>query len=99
MNNMKLPVGIDQFDKLIKSGFYHVDKTRLIEQLLQNWGEVNLFTRPRRFGKTLNMSMLKSFFEIGTDKTLFDQLYKIQITAAKTSKYQKAVKYVTVKVK
>ena len=99
MNNMKLPVGIDQFDKLIKSGFYYVDKTRLIEQLLQNWGEVNLFARPRRFGKTLNMSMLKSFFEIGTDKTLFDQLYKIQITAAKTSKYQKAVKYVTVKVK
>ena len=75
MNNMKLPVGIDQFDKLIKSGFYYVDKTRLIEQLLQNLGEVNLFTRPRRFGKTLNMSMLKSFFEIGTDKTLFDQLY------------------------
>ena len=75
MNNMKLPVGIDQFDKLIKSGFYYVDKTRLIDQLLQNWGEVNLFTRPRRFGKTLNMSMLKSFFEIGTDKTLFDQLY------------------------
>ena len=75
MNNMKLPVGIDQFDKLIKSGFYYVDKTRLIEQLLHNWGEVNLFTRPRRFGKTLNMSMLKSFFEIGTDKTLFDQLY------------------------
>lgn len=72
---MKLPVGIDQFDKLIKSGFYYVDKTRLIEKLLQNWGEVNLFTRPRRFGKTLNMSMLKSFFEIGTDKTLFDQLY------------------------
>lgn len=75
MNNMKLPVGIDQFDKLIKSGFYYVDKTRLIEQLLQNWGEVNLFTHPWRFGKTLNMSMLKSFFEIGTDKTLFDQLY------------------------
>ena len=75
MNNVKLPVGIDQFDKLIKSGFYYVDKTRLIEQLLQNWGEVNLFTRPRRFGKTLNMSMLKSFFEIGADKTLFDQLY------------------------
>ena len=74
-NKLMLPVGIDQFDKLIKSGFYYVDKTRLIEQLLQNWGEVNLFTRPRRFGKTLNMSMLKSFFEIGTDKTLFDQLY------------------------
>ena len=55
MNNVKLPVGIDQVDKLIQSGFYYVDKTRLIEQLLQNWGEVNLFTRPRRFGKTLNM--------------------------------------------
>ena len=75
MNNMKLPVGIDQFDKLIKSGFYYVDKTRLIEQLLQNWGEVNLFTRPRRFGKTLNMSMLRSFFEIGADASLFDGLY------------------------
>ena len=95
----KLPIGIENFAKLQSEDFYYVDKTRLIEQLLQNWGEVNLFTRPRRFGKTLNMSMLKSVFEIGTDKTLFDQLYKIRITAAKTSKYQKAVKYVTVKVK
>ena len=75
MNNMKLPVGIDQFDKLIKSDFYYVDKTRLIEQLLQNLEEVNLFTRPRRFGKTLNMSMLRSFFEIGADASLFDGLY------------------------
>ena len=73
--NLKLPVGIDQFDKLIRSDFYYVDKTRLIEQLLSNWGEVNLFTRPRRFGKTLNMSMLRCFFEIGTDKTLFEDLY------------------------
>ena len=56
-------------------GFYYIDKTRLIEQLLQGWGKVTLFTRPRRFGKTLNMSMLKSFFEIGTDKSLFDGLY------------------------
>ena len=70
-----LPVGIDGFEKIRKAGFYYVDKTKLIEQLLQNWGEVNLFTRPRRFGKTLNMSMLKSFFEIGTDTTLFDGLY------------------------
>lgn len=73
--NLKLPVGIDQFDKLIRSDFYYVDKTRLIEQLLSNWGEVNLFTRPRRFGKTLNMSMLRCFFEIGTDETLFEDLY------------------------
>ena len=56
-------------------GFYYVDKTKLIEQLLENWGKVNLFTRPRRFGKTLNMSMLRYFFEIGTDRTLFDGLY------------------------
>ena len=70
-----LPVGIDGFEKIRKAGFYYVDKSKLIEQLLQNWGEVNLFTRPRRFGKTLNMSMLKSFFEIGTDTTLFNGLY------------------------
>ena len=74
-NTLKLPVGIDEFRKLRESDFYYVDKTRLIEQLLLNWSEVTLFTRPRRFGKTLNMSMLKSFFEIGTDKTLFDGLY------------------------
>ena len=60
-NNLKLPVGIDDFRKLRESAFYYVDKTRLIEQLLLNWSEVTLFTRPRRFGKTLNMSMLKSF--------------------------------------
>lgn len=72
---MKLPVGIDDFRKLRESNFYYVDKTKLIEQLLQSWSEVTLFTRPRRFGKTLNMSMLKSFFEIGTDKSLFDGLY------------------------
>ncbi len=74
-NTLKLPVGIDDFKKLRESHFYYVDKTRLIEQLLLNWSEVTLFTRPRRFGKTLNMSMLKSFFDIGTDKALFDGLY------------------------
>ena len=74
-NTFKLPVGIDDFRKLRESHFYYVDKTRLIEQLLLNWSEVTLFTRPRRFGKTLNMSMLKSFFDIGTDKALFDGLY------------------------
>ena len=74
-NKLKLPVGIENFEEIRKSGFYYIDKTRLIEQLLQNWGKVNLFTRPRRFGKTLNMSMLKSFFEIGTDTSLFEGLY------------------------
>lgn len=74
-SKLKLPVGIDNFEKIRKSGFYYIDKTKLIEQLLQNWGEVSLFTRPRRFGKTLNMSMFKSFFEIGTDKSIFDGLY------------------------
>lgn len=72
---LKLPIGIDSFEKLRKEKFFYVDKTRLIEQLIERWGEVNLFTRPRRFGKTLNMSMLRHFFEIGTDKSLFDGLY------------------------
>ncbi len=74
MENRKLPVGIDSFEKLRKENFYYVDKTGLIADLMRNWGEVNLFTRPRRFGKTLNMSMLKSFFEIGGDKSIFDGL-------------------------
>ena len=65
----KLPVGIDSFEKLRREDFYYVDKTGLIRELPNNWGEVNLFTRPRRFGKTLNISMLKSFFEIGGDKS------------------------------
>lgn len=72
---LKLPVGIEDFQEIRKAGFYYVDKTRLIEQLLESWGKVNLFTRPRRFDKTLNMSMLRYFFEIGTDKTLFDGLH------------------------
>ena len=74
-NTLKLPVGIENFEEIRKLGFYYIDKTRLIEQLLQGWGKVTLFTRPRRFGKTLNMSMLRSFFEIGMDKSLFDGLY------------------------
>ena len=73
--SLKLPVGIEDFQEIRRLGFYYVDKTKLIEQLLENWGKVNLFTRPRRFGKTLNMSMLRYFFEIGTDWTLFDGLY------------------------
>ena len=74
-NTLKLPVGIDSFDKIRKNGFYYIDKSGLIEQLVQPGGEVTLFTRPRRFGKTLNMSMLRSFFETGTDASLFDGLY------------------------
>ena len=70
----KLPVGIENFEEFSKEDFYYVDKTMFIAELLQNWGKVNLFTRPRRFGKTLNMSMLKCFFEMGTDKSLFDGL-------------------------
>lgn len=74
-DTLKLPVGIDDLKKIREAGFYYVDKTKLIEQLLQSWGEVTFFTRPRRFGKTLNMSMLKSFFEIGAEKSLFQGLY------------------------
>ena len=70
----KLPIGIEDFKKLRKEDFYYTDKTGLIRDLLNNWGEVNLFTRPRRFGKTLTMSMLQSFFEIGGDKSVFDGL-------------------------
>ena len=70
-----LPVGVEDFEDIRKDDYYYVDKTKLIEQLFDNRGKVNLITRPRRFGKTLNMSMLKYFFEIGTDTSLFDGLY------------------------
>lgn len=72
---IKLPVGIEDFKEIRQEEFYYIDKTKLLEQLLEKWGKVNLFTRPRRFGKTLNMSMLRYFFEIGTDESLFDGLY------------------------
>lgn len=71
---VKLPIGIESFEKIRTEGFYYVDKTGLIKELLDNWGEVNLFTRPRRFGKSLNMSMLRYFFEYGCDGSLFDGL-------------------------
>ena len=80
MNQAKLPIGIENFEEIRKEGFYYIDKTGLIKDLLNNWGKVNLFTRPRRFGKTLNMSMLKSFFEIGADETLFEGLQISQET-------------------
>ena len=70
----KLPIGIESFEEIRKEGFYYVDKTGVIGQLLEKWGKVNLFTRPRRFGKSLNMSMLKAFFEIGGDPALFEGL-------------------------
>lgn len=69
-----LPVGIDSFEKIRKEGFYYADKTELISDILHSWSEVTLFTRPRRFGKSLNMSMLKYFFEVGADRSLFDGL-------------------------
>ena len=74
-NELMLPLGIELFNEIRNGKFYYIDKTQLIEQLLDQWGKVNLITRPRRFGKTLNMSMLKFFFEIGTDKALFDGLH------------------------
>ncbi len=67
-----LPLGVDSFEEIIKSDFYYVDRTGLISDLLHNWGKVIFFTRPRRYGKSLNRSMLKSFFEINTDKNLFN---------------------------
>ena len=74
-NRLKLPVGIENFEEIRRNQYYYIDKTKLIEQLFDSLGKVSLFTRPRRFGKTLNMSMLKSFFEIGTDPSLFYGLY------------------------
>ena len=74
MTAKKLQVGIENFEEIRKQNFYYVDKTGLIVDLLASWGKVNLFTRPRRFGKTLNMSMLKCFFEISGDKSIFDGL-------------------------
>ena len=78
MLRKKLPIGIENFEEFSSENFYYVDKTLFIKELLQNWGKVNLFTRPRRFGKSLNMSMLKCFFEIGSEPMLFDGLKIMQ---------------------
>ena len=78
VSTLKLPVGIDSFEKIRRNNFYYIDKTKLIEQLVETGGEVTLFTRPRRFGKTLNMRMLKAFFGTGADESLFDGLYIAQ---------------------
>lgn len=80
LRKKRLPVGIENFEKLQKEDFYYVDKTGVIKDILTHWGEVNLFTRPRRFGKSLNMSMLKSFFELGADKELFRNLKILEET-------------------
>ena len=74
----KLPIGIENFEKIRRNDFYYVDKTALIKDLLEGWGGINLFTRPRRFGKSLNMNMLKYFFEYGCDPQLFEGLPSVQ---------------------
>ncbi len=74
----KLPIGIENFEDIRRNGFYYVDKTALIKDLLEGWGGINLFTRPRRFGKSLNMNMLKYFFEYGCDPQLFEGLPSVQ---------------------
>ena len=70
----RLPVGVENFEQIINDNYYYVDKTGLISELIRNGGMVNLFTRPRRFGKTLNISMLKHFFSIERDQSIFDGL-------------------------
>lgn len=94
----KLPIGIENFEEMRREDFYYVDKSHVIEQLLTQWGKVNLFTRPRRFGKSLNMSMLQSFFEIGKDKTLFDGL-RISDNQELCEKYQGRFPVVSVSLK
>lgn len=94
----KLPIGIENFEEMRREDFYYVDKSHVIEQLLTQWGKVNLFTRPRRFGKSLNMSMLQSFFEIGKDKTLFDGL-RISDNQGLCEKYQGKFPVVSVSLK
>ena len=89
-STLKLPIGIDYFEEIRTKGFYYIDKTMFIKELLDNWGKVNLFTRPRRFGKTLNMSMLKAFFEIGENAGLFDGLnisHEAELCEAYQGKY------------
>ncbi len=98
MEQKRPPVGIESFEKLRAGNFYYVDKTGLITELLENWSEVNLFTRPRRFGKSLNMSMFKTFFEIGTDKSIFDGLAILKNTSlCETYMGKYPVIYITLK--
>ena len=73
---LKLPIGLENFQEIRQMGFYYIDKTKMLEQLLEKWGKVNLFTSPRRYGKSLNMRMHQTFFEIGANTSLFEELYK-----------------------
>ena len=94
----KLPIGIENFEKLQTEDFYYIDKTNLIKELLTGLAEVTLFTRPRRFGKSLNMSMLKCFFELGTDKNLFSKL-KISKESALCEEYMGKYPVISVSLK
>ena len=76
----KIPIGFDRFKILREEDFYYIDKTGMIRDLIYSWGSVNLFTRPRRFGKSLNLDMLKTFFEIGADPSYFEGLEIMQET-------------------
>ena len=98
MNLKKLPVGIEDFSEIIKEDFYYVDKTAFISDLLAGWAKVNLFTRPRRYGKSLNMSMLKRFFETGGDRSIFDRL-KISEEKALCEQYMGRYPVVSVSLK
>ena len=94
----KLPVGIENFAEIRTEGFYYVDKTGLLIDLLNKWSKVNLFTRPRRFGKSLNMSMIKAFLEIGTDPTWFDGL-KISEETELCEKYMGKFPVISIRLK
>ena len=98
MRKKKLPIGIENFEKLRSEGFYYIDKTGLIRELLNNWGEVNLFTRPRRFGKSLNMSMLEHFFMVNGDKSIFEGL-EISKETALCEKYMGKYPVISVSLK
>ena len=86
LQRKKLPIGIDNFEDIRRENFYYVDKTGLLRDFLNNWGEVNLFTRPGRFGKSLNISMMKSFLELGSDARLFEGLDIISETLTFTAR-------------
>ena len=98
VRKQKLPIGIENFEELRIEGFYYVDKTGLIKELLENWGKVNLFTRPRRFGKSLNMSMLKCFFDLNSGKSVFEGL-KISKEIALCEKYMGKFPVISVSLK
>lgn len=99
MRQLRLPVGIEDFAEIRRNEYYYVDKTQLIEQVLDRRNKVTLFTRPRRFGKTLNMSMLRYFFEIGTDVKLFEELFIAQKIRAMMKNIWGNIQYVSISLK